>query len=69
MSVTALTLGSKGLSTHTLATGDLLVSGYLTRWDEIDRQSEAFVRGSFTKSIPAFLAGHSPLSTRTRRRP
>lgn len=56
-----LILGRKGLSVAApLANGELLVSGYLTRWSELDRQSERMIRGAFTKSIPTFLKGHAP---------
>lgn len=55
------TLGRKGLSVATpLASGELIVSGYLTRWAELDREAERMVRGAFAKSIPAFLQGHAP---------
>lgn len=61
---TAYTLGCKGLeTTHTLGTGDMLIQGYLTRWSDLDREADRFVRGSFLASIPKFLtrASGSPL--------
>ena len=62
MIATAYTLGTKGLTAATpLATGDLLISGYLTRWGELDREGERMVRGAFLKSIPAALARASGL--------
>jgi HK97 family phage prohead protease len=58
----AVTIGSNGLATATpLASGELLISGYLTRWSELDREGDRMVRGSFAKAIPAFLKSHAPL--------
>lgn len=56
------TLSTGGLSTaSTLATGELLISGYLTRWDELDREDDRMIRGSFAAAIPEFLKGrHRP---------
>jgi phage head maturation protease len=63
MDASAFTIGTKGLnSATTLATGELAISGYLTRWHEIDRDQEAFVRGSVTaEAIRKFLSTHAPL--------
>lgn len=63
MAATAFTIGTKGLNTATpLAGGELLLRGYLTRWGEIDRDEEAFVKGSVTaQAIRKFLSTHAPL--------
>lgn len=62
MTATAFTIGSKGLDAAIpLASGELLVRGYLTRWSELDRESERFIRGSFTRAIKSFMRGlHRP---------
>jgi HK97 family phage prohead protease len=63
MTAAAYIIGSKSLdaSTTALASGDLLISGYLTRWNAVDREGEKFLKGAFQKSIGAFLAGSAPL--------
>ena len=62
MHSTTAIIGTKGLATSTqLATGQLLISGYLTRWSELDRQADRMVRGAFARAIPDFLRGHAPL--------
>jgi len=62
MTATAFTIGRKGIAEATpLAQGELLVRGYLTRFNELDREQDRFVRGSFTKAIGAFMRGaHRP---------
>jgi HK97 family phage prohead protease len=62
MDATAFTLGTKGLQTATaLASGELLIVGYLTRWDELDREGDRMVRGAFSKAVREFNAGlHKP---------
>ncbi len=58
MNTTAATLSNAGFTTTPLASGELLISGYLTKWDELDREQDRMVRGSFAAAIPAFLSTH-----------
>ncbi len=58
MSATAATLSNAGFTTSPLASGELLISGYLTKWDELDREQDRMIRGSFAAAIPAFLSTH-----------
>ncbi len=61
MRATAFTIGTKGLDALALASGELLVRGYLTRWGELDREADRFMRGAFTRGIRQFMAGrHKP---------
>jgi hypothetical protein len=57
-----VTFSTKALAdTTTLASGDIRVRGYLTRWNELDIEGDRMVRGSFLASIPDFMAGSRPL--------
>jgi len=47
--------------TFNLAAGELLISGYLTKWNELDRVGDRMLRGAFLRAIPAFLRGSAPL--------
>lgn len=42
------------------ATGDLILEGYASTWEQ-DRQGEAFIPGGFREAIKSFLAGSAPL--------
>lgn len=56
---TAATLtADAGFTLTPLASGELRLVGYLTRWDELDRQAERMIRGSFAAAIPKFLSSH-----------
>lgn len=58
-----VTFGTKALAdATTLASGDIRVRGYLTRWNELDAEGDRMVRGSFLASIPEFMAGSRPLA-------